>query len=346
MPASVETLSRYRVAVEGLSGAFSDLTSAATAVERAQPEVEDFDGAVDNYLTATQALFDETLDADPRTALASLGGDFRVLSELGATQQGPPLTAAADEVSSVGDFVGDMNVVLEVASGAEPGPARLALADVGDPTAGALAAINTISASGQAKLGAAVAAAIVPNVGQLGALVGTLLGGHAGLQFDAAMASLGGLTDRIARAATKLLRTVVDKVTALLGKSIGNEVEDWVERFFDLNVVYEEALRIPELRDEATSVLGVKVDAAARAALIATAARSHDSDQRWVGWGAKGLSWAGPKVNAVQPWGPAVVGLASVALVVLCVWLTEDYLDSYDVGWLPDRVPGVGAALA
>ena len=47
-----------------------------------------------------------------------------------------------------------------------------------------------------------------------------------------------------------------------------------------------------------------------------------------------------------RPNEPPVVGLVSVSLVVACAWLTEDHLDSYDLGWLPDRVRGVDAALA
>src|SRR5215470_19064215 len=96
MPASAETLNRYDAAVQELAGAFADLGALPVAAEEEQPAVEDtrLDAAVDNYVAGSRALFEETVEADPEAALASLGGDFRALAELGVAAEGPALTAA------------------------------------------------------------------------------------------------------------------------------------------------------------------------------------------------------------------------------------------------------------
>jgi len=133
-------------------------------------------------------------------------------------------------------------------------------------------------------------------------------------------------------------------VADLLGSTVAQQLQEWLRAILDPATVYRQALGVPRLQDRAKSVLAAAADASERAARIAAVAEAHDRDQRWIGWGATALSWAGPKLHSMLPWGPPVVGLTSVALVAVCAWLTEDHLDSYD--WLPDRVRGVKAALA
>jgi hypothetical protein len=352
MPASADTLNRYDAAVRGLAGAFADLGALAVVAEEEHPAGADthLDAAVDSYVAESWALFEETVEADPRAALASLGGDFRALVELGTAAEGPDLTAgltAADsDGSDAGAFAADMALVRAVASGAEPPPAPMLLADTGDPASGALASIDAIVAAGKAKLQAAAVAAILPSVPELGTVVGRLLGPRAGTGFATALQALRGWQDRIVRAATKLLQAAVDKVAALLGGTVAHQLQEWLQAILDPAAVYAAVLGVPRLRDRAKNVLATAPDARERAARIAAVAEAHDRDQRWVGWGAKALSWAGPKLHSMLPWGPPVVGLVSVALVVMCAWLTEDHLDSYDLAWLPDRVRGVNTALA
>jgi hypothetical protein len=348
MPASADTLDRYDAAVQELAAAFADLGALPVAAEEEQPAVEDtrLDAAVDGYVAGSRALFEETVETDPEAALASLGGDFRALAELGTAAEGPDLTAADSDGSDTGAFAADMALVRAVAGGAEPPPAPMALADAGDPASGALASIDAIVAAGQAKLKAAAVAAVLPSIAELGGVVGKLVGPRAGEDFANALQALRGWRDRIVRAATKLLHAAVDKVAALLGGTVADQLQKWLQALLDPGAIYAQALGVPRLRDRAKSVLAAAPDAPERAARIAAVVEAHDRDQRWVGWGAKALSWAGPKLHGMPPWGPPVVGLASVALVVVCAWLTEDHLDSYDLAWLPDRVRGVSAALA
>ncbi len=346
MPARAERLSRYGAAVELLVSAYADL-GPLVAADEDQAALQDtrLDDAIDSYVSESRLLFAETVESDSRAALASLGGDFRVLAELGSAAQGPDLTA--EDGSGLGSFAADMELVLAVAGGTEPGPAPMAAAGGGgDPVSGAVASINAISATGQAKLRTALTAAVLPNAAELGAVVRTVFGPGAGEEFARALEALHRWRDRIMRAAAKLLHTATDKVTALLGATAADKIRTWLEALLDPSWIYEKALEVPRLRDRAKSVLAAAPDAADRGAQIAAIADSHESDQRWIGWGATALSWAGPKLHAMVPWGPPVVGLASVALVVVCAWLTEDHLDSYDRAWLPDRVRGVGAVLA
>ena len=352
MPASADTLDRYDAAVRELAAAFADLGALPVAAAEEQPAVEDtrLDAAVDSYVAGSRALFEETIQTDPQAALASLGGDFRALAELGLAAEGPvltaELTAADDDGSDTGAFAADMALVRAVAGGEQPPPAPMALAEVGDPASGALASIDAIVATGQATLKAAAVAAVLPSVADLGAVVGKLVGPRAGADFADALQALRGWRDRIVRAATKLLHAAVDKVAALLGDTVADQLQKWLRAILDPATVYRQALGVPRLQDRAKSMLAAAPDASERAARIAAVAEAHDRDQRWIGWGATALSWAGPKLHGMLPWGPLVVGLASVALVVACAWLTADHLDSSDLAWLPDRVRGVNAALA
>jgi len=51
------------------------------------------------------------------------------------------------------------------------------------------------------------------------------------------------------------------------------------------------------------------------------------------------------KIAAVAPWGPILLGAVTLALIAASIWLTQDWLDAPGLGFLPDRVKGVGAAL-
>src|SRR5262245_51696040 len=135
MPASADTLSRYDAAVHGLAGAFADLGVLPVAAEEEQPAGEDtrLDAAVDGYVAASGALFAETVETDPGAALASLGGDFRALVELGSAAEGSTLTAADSGWSGAGAFAADMALVRAVATGVQPPPAPMAVAGAGDP---------------------------------------------------------------------------------------------------------------------------------------------------------------------------------------------------------------------
>lgn len=347
MPASAETLRRYGGAVNRLAEAYADLEPLVTADED-QAVVQDtrLDDAIDDYVIESRQLFAETIESDPRAALASLGGDFRALAELGTATEGPDLTASDGTGTGLGDFTADMALVLTAASGPEADTAQVVLAGDGDHVSSAVASIDAISKTGLAKLRASITAAVLPNAAELGAVVSAVLGPEAGTQFATALKALSSWKDRIQRSAVKLLQAATDKVTALLGSTAADQIRKWIEGLLAPSLIYEEALRIPRLRVKAKTMLAVAPDAADRAARIAVIADHHGSDQRWIGWGATALSWAAPKLHAIVPWGPPVVFLASVALVVVCVWVTEDHLDSYDVAWLPDRIPGVGKVLA
>jgi hypothetical protein len=351
MPASAVRLSSYQAAVERLARAFRDLGPLAAAAED-QAIVQDtsLDQAIDGYVSESRQLFQETLESDPRAALASLGGDFRVLAELGTAAEGPELIAAEPGQPDLGDFTADMAFVVAVAGGQEPDKPQMALAAEADPVSGAVASINAISSLGQSKLMASAAAAILPNVGELSAVVAAVFGPQAAAEFATALNNLKSWTDRIFRSAVKLLQAATDKAASLLGSAatdqIKNQIRKWIENFLSPSLVYEDLLRVPPLRDKAKTVLATGPDAAGRATRIAGIADDHASDQRWIGWGAKALSWVGPKLHTMAPWGPPVVVAASIALVLVCVWLTEDHLDSYDVAWLPNRIPGVGSVLA
>jgi hypothetical protein len=72
----------------------------------------------------------------------------------------------------------------------------------------------------------------------------------------------------------------------------------------------------------------------------------HASDLKWIGWGAAAVSFAkGTKILMTPPWGPVLLGAASLALLAAVAWLTHDHLDAPRLDFLPVRVPGVGAAL-
>ena len=92
MPASTETLRRYGEAVNSLARAYADLGPLITAAED-QTVAQDnrLDDAIDNYVLESRQLFDETVRSDPRAALASLGGDFRALAELGIASARKPI---------------------------------------------------------------------------------------------------------------------------------------------------------------------------------------------------------------------------------------------------------------
>ncbi len=174
MPARAERLSRYGAAVEGLVSAYADLGPLAAADEdQAAVQGTRLDDAIDSYVSESRLLFAETVESDSRAALASLGGDFRVLAALGSAAQGPDLTA--DE-TGLGSFAADLE--LAVAGGTEPGPAPMAAAGGGDPVSGAVASINAISATGQAKLRTALTAAVLPNAAELGAVCAWLTEDH------------------------------------------------------------------------------------------------------------------------------------------------------------------------
>jgi hypothetical protein len=346
MPARADTLNSYQAAVERLARAYEDLSPLATAEDRAVVEDTALDDAVDGYLAESRRLFQETVDSDPRAALASLGGDFRALAELGSATEGPDLTAGERTGTDLGSFTGDMALVVAVAGGQEPDQPLMALAGDADPASSAVASIDAIASLGLAKLKTSAAAAILPNVTELSTAVGALFGPQAAADFAAAVTAASGWIHRILRSAVKLLQAAVDKATSLLGGAAVDQIKTWIGGFLSPSSIYDDALRVPPLRDRAKTVLATAPDAADRATRIAGIADHHASDQRWIGWGATALSWAGPKVHAMVPWGPPVVIAASVALVLVCVWLTEDHLDSYDVAWLPNRIPGVGSVLA
>ena len=133
MPASTETLRRYGEAVNSLARAYADLGPLITAAED-QTVAQDnrLDDAIDNYVLESRQLFDETVRSDPRAALASLGGDFRALAELGIAAEGPDLTAGKGPETGLGDFAADMALVLTAAGGPEPDQPQMVLAGAGD----------------------------------------------------------------------------------------------------------------------------------------------------------------------------------------------------------------------
>jgi hypothetical protein len=107
MPASADTLRRYGAAVNRLAEAYADLGPLVTADE-AQAVDQDtrLDDAIDDYVIESRQLFTETVHSDPRAALASLGGDFRALAELGTAADGPDLTAGDGPGSGLGQQAG------------------------------------------------------------------------------------------------------------------------------------------------------------------------------------------------------------------------------------------------
>src|SRR5438874_460943 len=94
------------------------------------------------------------------------------------------------------------------------------------------------------------------------ALFGSLFGRGAGDAFATALHALGSWKDRIMRAAARLLHAAVDKVTALLGGTAGDQVHKWLDALLDPASVYERALGVPRLRDKAKTVLATAPDAA------------------------------------------------------------------------------------
>lgn len=340
---STDSRARYRRAVEQLVPVLEGLRPSPTASDEPESDrARRVDDGVEHYLAASRALFHETLDHDPDAALASLGGDWRLLAELAATD-GVAVTAA--DRAPLGSLGEDMAAVLAVAE-SSPRPHPVAVVADDDAVAGALASIDGIVATGREKLVETVTAAVLPNVAELPVIVGSVFGPVAGELFSAALAALQGWASTVVRAATSILRTIVDKIASVFGADVAGRVREWVEGLLDPGFRYDRALGVPALRARAAEVLGGAPDAATRAARIAAAQESHDRCQRWVGWGAIGLAWVGPRLVALPRWGPALAGVSSVALVLGCVWLTADHLDPADLAWMPDRFPGVGAALS
>jgi hypothetical protein len=336
-PVETDILQSYRESVRDLD--------IAMAAHRTRLVGEDTGGgveaAVDQYLEVSGALFG-VVDPGPR-AVAALGGDLRLLAELATTDE------AADggfrlEAGGRSDFLSDMDAVAALAGGGEAELGFVATASA-DPEASALASIDAIVATGLDTLSSVVSAAVVPSVTELPAIVGGIFGPAAGEAFGAALAAVQGTVGSIVRAATKVLRGIVDKLVELIGQPAVDELTVWVEKLVRVSAVYEACLGVPKLR-AAVPALATAPDAKERVARIATAEESHARWQGYLRWGAGGLGWVGPKLNAVPPWGPVVVATVAVVLIVGSGWLAADHLDSFDLVWLPNRFDGVGAALA
>jgi hypothetical protein len=336
----VETdiLQNYRESVRSLDGAMAAHRSGGLGEDTGTGVLV----AVDQYLEVSGALFEVVALGPP--AVAALGGDLRLLAELATTDKvaggGLPVESAERA-----DFLTDMDAIAAIASGREAEEGFVVAASE-DPEASAMASVDAIVATGLDTLSSVAAASVLPNVTELPTIVGGIFGPAAGEAFGAALAAVQSTVGTIMRAAAKVLQGIVDKLVSLIGKPAVDQLTEWVEKLVGVSAVYEACLGVPKLRAAVSSVLVTAPDAKERAARTAMAEESHARWQRYLRWGAGGLGWAAPKLNAVQPWGPVVVATVAVVLVVGSGWLTADHLDSFDLFWLPDRFDGVGAALA
>ncbi len=243
-----------------------------------------------------------------------------------------------------------MNLVLAGIGGglAPPSPMDDSLAALADATPAevAAAAIDAIVSEGGKAAGKVLTAFAVP---QAGAIVGMAkaVGGQDGAQLaQQVIDAVNWVARKIKSAIAKVLGALLDRLTSWLGnEQTASEVLDkakgWLKdkagELQPLNWI----LGITALKEAVgRSLIQDPGTAAGRAGKAKDLVDQHAKAQRWIRWGATALGVAGTfHLEKAVPWGTALVISTGAALLVVCVWMTNDYLDARD--WPVKRVTGV-----
>lgn len=326
--------------------------TAVAAIAGAQSP-DGLETAVDDYLSATAQLEPDARASESQFA-ALVAGDLRVLAELArldVPDGDQPVALSVDAQAERGSaFSADMNLVLAGIGGglAPQSPLDDSLAALAEATPAevASAAIDAIVSEGGKAAGKVLAAFAVP---QAGAIVGVAkaVAGQDGAQLaQQVIDAVNWVAKKVKSAIARVLGALLDRLTNWLGnEQTASEVLDkakgWLKdkagELQPLNWI----LGIGALKEAVGQSLAQDPGTAAgRAGKAKDLVSQHAQAQRWIRWGATALGVAGTfHLEKAVPWGTALVSSTGAALLVVCVWMTNDYLDARD--WPVKRVTGV-----
>lgn len=335
MAQASSTAADYRLAL-------LEVLEAGTRHTDGDADGDPLDDAVTRYLLESGAL---ARSSDVERAVATLGGDVRLIEALlvhPSAEVWPVLTADISQLS--GPLQQDLAGLFGVIEGTATLSLPVTLGIDEDPVAVASEAIRDIGDEALAKLTAVAGAAVLPPARQLGEAVSAVLGATGGDLVPEAVDRLRGIVDRVRRAVVRILGLVLEKAKLLLGGPSEEQLGALAGELFAPNAILGRLLGTDELRIRA-AWLADSPDVVTRVAAIRQVHGRHARDQRWVGWGAKALGYARASPVAHLPMGPALLGAAALALLLVGFWLAHDHLDAPTFAWLPDRVAGIGASL-
>jgi hypothetical protein len=206
----------------------------------------------------------------------------------------------------------------------------------------------------------AAAAAVQVNVAGITKLSLPAVSAAANLVLHDALVKLGDALSSLLRKAFDLIRLAIDKILAALGKDVQDELRkkagEWVEELRKggpiesfLGALYE----VNKIKDETER----RIDAAASITIaafdvarekVAGLSDRFEAQKKAIQWVARGLSWVGPWVMTLTPYGPLCLVGAYVAISGYAIYAGGDYVDWYGTGQgnVFDLVTGVRGVVA
>lgn len=329
-------ISDVRSAADNLRAAI-DAIEVPLTLDDSTPELDSaqLDAALEQWFEASDSAFSSTLsprdNESTAQALALIQSDLIFVSKLEQLEAGPSL-----EAGETGDPNQALADALDVVESGHPPQLQLGEATPEE----ALAAIDSIVKAGSDSVVKVTAAAVIPSPENLGDAIGAIVGASKGEVVEKVLGQLKNWWKKVARAAAKLLGKVLERIGALLGEERADQLKTWLEGLITAETILGRILQVDAVKADAKAKIEAQPD---RAALVVALVDPNSGDHRWIGWGATALGLGKSTSLVAPPWGPVLLGAVTLALLAGAVWLTQDYLDSPSLDFLPDRVKGVGA---